>query len=120
MSSHFSPYAHSTSAATMDAFTSHFPERLGACIMLNPPSILEILLAVMRPLLDARTLGKAKVVRADSDSMAAALAPHGIVDPAQLEFLRQAIALPPKAGIMPDCAPLKGAAEALTMKISSS
>ncbi len=102
----------------MNTFTSHFPERLGTCIMLNPPTILEILLAVMRPLLDARTLGKAHVVRTthtDAKSFAAAFEPFGIIDTAQLEFLHAALILPPKAGELPDLSLLKGAADDISL-----
>ena len=91
-----------TSSATVNTFSNHFPERLGAVIMVNPPTVLEILLAVMRPLLDARTLGKVKTLQATPDTIEAALKPFGITDERQIAFMRTVMKSEAKPANLPD------------------
>ena len=48
----------STTAAMMNAFNNHMPERMGAVLLLNPPWVLGGLVAAMRPFLSERTMSK--------------------------------------------------------------
>ena len=102
-----------TSAQTLRTFSSHMPERLSAVLLVAPPGIFDVLLAVCRPMLDARTLSKVHVVRptgegaALRESVAGVLAPHGVVDPGIVEWVAAALAEPTVAPLeLPSVAPL--------------
>ena len=74
-------HAMAVRAATsvMSAFTHHMPERLGAVLLINPPGIFDLLLAVVRPIADARTLSKVHSISAPPTRLAAVLtADHGL------------------------------------------
>ena len=68
----------STSSATITTFSTHMPERMGLVILINPPSIFDILFRAMRPFIDARTMGKINIVRGDSRTIAAEMVKFGI------------------------------------------
>ena len=69
----------STSNGALSAFSTHMPERLGAVLLLNPPGIFDILLAAVRPFVDARTMSKVHIVRGDKDALVNAFSQYGIV-----------------------------------------
>lgn len=90
-----------TATATLSTFVAHFPERLGAALMINTPAVLEMLCVVMRPLLDARTLDKVHVVSVAPDSVATEFGKHGITDAAQLSFLAAVLRTAAEPGTLP-------------------
>lgn len=60
-------------------FSRHYPERLEAVCLLNPPAVWDVALSLVRPFLDARTLAKVRPVHAQGpDALAAALAGLGL------------------------------------------
>lgn len=59
---------------TLSAFGSHMPERLGRIILLNPPRVLDMLMAVIKPFIDARTSGKIVALHLEPRAIAATLA----------------------------------------------
>ena len=94
----------STSNGALSAFGAHMPERLGAVLLVNPPGVFDILLAVVRPFVDARTMGKVHIVRGDERAIAAALEKHGIVPGAKdgmSSWLSRAMAMPGTPGSVP-------------------
>lgn len=99
-----------TSSQTISTFSAHYPERLGVVLLLSPPSLFDMLLAVVRPFIDARTMSKVAIVRPPDHPTAATLAPvlhaHGITEPVQLEWLSGVLNMPPKPGSLPPLAPL--------------
>ena len=55
-------------------FSRHYPERLEAVVLLNPPPVWDVALSLVRPFLDARTLAKVRPVHARApEALAAAL-----------------------------------------------
>lgn len=98
-----------TSTQTISTFSAHFPERLGVVVLLSPPSLFDMLLAVVKPFLDARTLGKVAIVRPPADpsreALAPLLAPYGI-DGVQLEWLAAVLAMNAVPGSLPPVEPL--------------
>jgi hypothetical protein len=67
-----------TSNAALAAFSTHMPERLGAVVLINPPRVFDILLAAIKPFIDARTLGKVHIVRCTKETAGEVLAPFGV------------------------------------------
>jgi hypothetical protein len=53
----------STSRATLSAFSKHMPERLGAVLLINPPSVFGTLLRAIKQFADARTMSKVRAQR---------------------------------------------------------
>jgi hypothetical protein len=99
-----------TSIETVTTFSNHMPERMGTVLLLSPPTLLDMLVAVLKPFLDARTLSKVHTIavagkrRAELD---AAFGAHGITAPAQLEWLHGVIGMGPAVpGLLPSAAPL--------------
>lgn len=99
----------STSSGAMSAFSAHMPERLGAVLLLNPPGVFDMLLAVLKPLLDARTMSKVHVVRGDAEAVADKLHAVGIhrggADGIGA-WMAAVLAMPPVAGAVPSDAGL--------------
>ena len=98
----------STSNGALSAFSTHMPERLGAVLLVNPPGVFDLLLAAVRPFLDARTMSKVHIVRGDEKSIGASLEKHGIVAGAKdglSSWLSRAMAMPGAPGNVPpdDC-----------------
>jgi hypothetical protein len=48
-----------TATTFLSHISAHLPERLHCAVLINPPSIFDLLLAVLRPFIDARTMSKA-------------------------------------------------------------
>lgn len=71
----------STSSATLQTFSNHYPERLGAVILLNPPSVFDILFTALKPFVDERTLSKVHIIRGDQHTINSELVKFGIGDP---------------------------------------
>lgn len=101
----------STSNGALSAFSNHMPERLGAAVLLNPPTVFDILLAAMRPFLDARTMSKVRIVRGgDTAAIQAQLAQVGIApESGTSAWMGACLAMPPTAGSVPDDSLLDGA-----------
>ena len=94
----------STSNGALSAFGTHMPERLGAVVLVNPPGVFDILLAAVRPFVDARTMGKVHIVRGDERSISAALEAHGIAAGApdgMASWLSECAAMPGRPGSVP-------------------
>ena len=110
-----------TAAATLSAFSAHMPERLEAVVLLSPPGLFDALLAVLRPMLDARTAAKVHVVRPAGTGAAlradlqARLAPHGVAHAPVLDWLAAVLEMEPVPGNLPDTAPLGDLAQALRL-----
>ena len=73
------------------------PERLHAALLLSPPGIFDALLAVCRPMLDARTAAKVHILRPAGTGEALRahlgelLQPHGVHEPATLDWLAEVL-----------------------------
>ena len=75
---------------------------------MNPPWVFDLLLGVMRPFIDAKTMAKVKIVRPAKGGLAAELAAFGVTDAAQLAWLEAAVELSPaEPGNLPDFASLR-------------
>lgn len=107
----------STSTATLSTFSTHFPERLGAVLLVNPPGLFDMLLAVVKTVADARTLSKVHIVHVKPADAAREFAAHGIAPGTGMSaWLGQALALPPTPGSLPPLDVLdKGHLAALTL-----
>ena len=64
-----------TSGHTLTTFGDHMPERMGLILLLNPPRVFDVLLAAIRPFVNAVTLAKLRVLRCTADTAAAQLEP---------------------------------------------
>ena len=84
------PRAGKTSNAFLSQFQAHLPERLATAVLVNPPWVFDLLLGVMRPFIDAKTMAKVKIVRPAKGGLAAELAAFGVTDAAQLAWLEAA------------------------------
>lgn len=51
----------STSRATLSIFSKHMPERMGAALLINPPSVFGTLLRAVKQFADARTMSKVAI-----------------------------------------------------------
>jgi hypothetical protein len=74
----------STSNAVLASFSAHLPERLGNAILINPPGVFDILLAAMRPFIDARTMSKVHIVRCTPETAAKAFTQFGIKEDSEI------------------------------------
>lgn len=89
----------STSNATLRTFATHFPERLGAIVLINPPGLFDVLLSVVKTVADARTLGKVHILHCTPETVGAGLAPHGIpADSGMAAWMAAMLRLPGKPG----------------------
>jgi len=76
----------------------HYPERLYRIVMINRPKVFDVLLAVMHPFLDDRTLGKLVSERGDADAVRTALVRnHGFSD-STAEWVAEAMRRPARPG----------------------
>ncbi len=65
-----------------------------------------MLLAVMRPFIDARTMAKVKILRPAAGALEEELKPFGVTDPAQLKWLSEVFSMEATPGSLPSFAPL--------------
>lgn len=87
-------------------FKAHFPERLKAILLLNPPSLFKLLVAAIGAIADARTLAKLKVVEAPGpEELCAKLRDLKIENAEVLSWLQQAFTDPPVPGTLPPLPP---------------
>ena len=100
------PSTGKTSNAFLSQFQAHLPERLGLALLINPPWVFDLLLGVMRPFIDARTMSKVKILRPAEGALADELKPYGVTDPAQLQWLSEVFRMEAVPGNMPAFAPL--------------
>jgi hypothetical protein len=103
-----------TANSFLSTFAAHLPERLGAAILVNPPGLFDILLAVVRPFIDARTMGKVKIIRPTQGRLAEELAPFGVTSPGQLQWLERVLAMEATPGNLPSRRELGDIAHLLT------
>ena len=98
-----------TASSFLSHISAHLPERLFAAVLINPPGIFDMLLAVLRPFIDARTMGKVHVVRTKPDKpLAPEFEKFGVVDKRQLEWLEAALSMTAVPGLqnLPPVGPL--------------
>ena len=55
----------SSTKHTMDLFANYYHERLGHCVLWQPPAYFSIFFATVKPFIDAVTFGKVVLVRGD-------------------------------------------------------
>lgn len=99
-----------TSNAFLSQFQAHLPERLALAVLVNPPWVFDMLLTVMRPFIDAKTMAKVKIIRPKEGALAEELKPFGVTDAAQLQWLSGVFAMEATPGSLPPFAPLAAAA----------
>ena len=90
-----------TSNAFLSQFGAHLPERLERAVLLSPPGIFDVLLALIRPFVDARTLGKVLIIRPTAATVKAELAALGITAPGQVAWLSAVLEMDAKPGNLP-------------------
>lgn len=95
-----------TASTFMTHVSTHLPERLYAAVLINPPAIFDMLLAVLRPFIDARTMSKVHIIRPKAGQVSKDLEKFGVVDPSTLEWLEAALAMAPNPGNLPPLYPL--------------
>ena len=85
------------------AFRDHFPERLEAFILINPPILFKVLLGALGAIADARTMSKLQTVVAPTprDACATLRERFGIEDEAVQAWLLEAFSTPPVPGTLP-------------------
>jgi hypothetical protein len=96
----------STASTFMTHVSTHLPERLYAAVLINPPAIFDMLLAVLRPFIDARTMSKVHIIRPKAGKLGEDLEKFGVVNPTTLEWLEAALAMAPTPGNLPPLQPL--------------
>ena len=107
--------------ATLTTFSAHMPERLEAALLLSPPGLFDALLAVCRPLRDARTAAQVHILRpagagaALRAHLAEVLAPHGVVGEPMLDWLSDTLEREPVPGNLPPLERLGEAARRLRL-----
>lgn len=93
----------STSNGALSAFSRHMPERLGVVCLLNPPGIFDILLAAVKPFVDARTMSKVHFLRGTPEDVSNQLDKLGISkDSGMASWLTECLHLPVKTGNVPN------------------
>jgi hypothetical protein len=95
-----------TSNAFLSQFQAHLPERLGLALLINPPWVFDLLLAVMRPFIDARTMAKVKILRPAEGALAEELKPYGVTNKEQLQWLADVLKMEAVPGSLPAFPPL--------------
>ncbi|KAA0175056.1 hypothetical protein FNF27_03354 [Cafeteria roenbergensis] len=79
-------------------FSAHYPERLGAVVLLEPPSVFGALLSAIRPFLDAKTVAKIRSVHGSTD-VAAVL--DELLTREQRAWVDEAMRIPAEPGSLP-------------------
>eukprot|EP00760_Papus_ankaliazontas_P020576 PhM_4_TR18462/c0_g1_i1/m.77200 len=88
--------------AFLTTFDNHFPERLRAVILVNPPSVFQVLLKALKPFGDERTWAKLRTVKGKPEEVSRALAKNfGIVSNTTLTWIERVLSMEPKPGNMP-------------------
>jgi hypothetical protein len=88
-------------------FADHFPERLAHLVLVNPPTVWNILLTAIRPFADARTMSKVISISGPPASITSQLEALGLVQPAEdkaecvLRWLEAVLAMTPTPGSLP-------------------
>lgn len=96
-----------TSNASLGAFGTHMPERLGTVLLINPPSIFDLLLAAIKPFLDKRTMSKVNIVHGTSATIGDLLEPHGIPKNSGIsKWMKKVLDMEPVPGSNPSLASL--------------
>lgn len=91
-----------TSGATIQTFSDQMPERMGAILLLNPPRLFDVLLAAIRPFVNAKTMSKVSILRCDSSTVGACLEPHGVAaDSGVSAWVARVLAMPTEPGHVP-------------------
>lgn len=106
-----------TSITSLQAFSHHMPERLGCVLLVNPPSIFDLLLTVVKTVADARTMSKVHVLRCTPETAPAELLKHGIEESSGIpQWFAEIMRLPGKPGSLPSMECLhEGHLKALTL-----
>ena len=92
----------STSNNVLGLFSEHMPERMGVVLLVNPPSVFDLLLAAIKPFMDARTLGKVHIVHCTRDNIGAKLEPFGIPPSHGISlWMKECLLLPGAPGSVP-------------------
>eukprot|EP00283_Hemiselmis_rufescens_P021068 CAMPEP_0173444638 /NCGR_PEP_ID=MMETSP1357-20121228/32621_1 /TAXON_ID=77926 /ORGANISM="Hemiselmis rufescens, Strain PCC563" /LENGTH=275 /DNA_ID=CAMNT_0014410699 /DNA_START=11 /DNA_END=834 /DNA_ORIENTATION=- len=92
-----------TSVAVMSTFSDIMPERLGQIVLVNPPTILSIILAACKPFVDERTMSKVvrvKIKPGDDISQHTAAGLSTLTGPQQT-WLQKALSYKAEAGSLP-------------------
>jgi hypothetical protein len=89
--------------ALATTFRDHFPERLKAIVLLNPPLLFKGLVAAIGAVADARTLAKLKVLEAPGPQQLCQRlrAEHGVENAEVLEWLQRVLTEPSVPGTLP-------------------
>jgi hypothetical protein len=82
-------------------FSQQFPERLGAIVLLNPPTVFSLLLSAIKPFADARTMAKVVVVNGDAPAVVARLQAEFGFEPHTCEWVSAVLAMDPVPGNLP-------------------
>ena len=85
-------------------FSAHFPETLRFFLLVNTPTIFQMLRAIVEPFADARTMAKVKSVAGAAAEVEAQLVGFGV--PARVaKWVRDAGELAPQPGVLPPLPP---------------
>ena len=85
-------------------FSNHFPETLRHFLLLNTPSIFQMLRALIEPFADARTMAKVGDVTGAPEEARRQLEGRG-VPPEAAQWVCDAMAMPPTPGSLPPLPP---------------
>ena len=70
-------------------------------MLLNPPRLFDVLLALVRPFVDARTMGKVLIVRPTAATVESELRALGVSNAGQLAWLTRVLEMDPVPGSLP-------------------
>jgi hypothetical protein len=87
-------------SAFASMFASHFPERLHLLLLLNPPTVFQMLLSAIRPFADERTMSKVQALTGSTEEVVSALAERKLSDES-LEWMRRVLDMRPVPGSLP-------------------
>jgi hypothetical protein len=86
-------------------FSQQFPERLGAILLVNPPTVFNMMLSAIRPFADGRTMDKVVVVNGDVPAVAARLQAEFGFEPHTVEWVSKVLTMHPTPGNLPPLPP---------------
>lgn len=81
-------------------FADHFPERLKALCMINPPTVFQLLLSAIKPFADERTMSKVQVLSGTDAEVCKQLGERGMSSES-VEWMRKVLAMDPVPGSLP-------------------
>jgi hypothetical protein len=93
---------------TASVFSRHFCERVGLILLINAPSVFQLLLSALRPFADPRTLDKVRFLTGDAAAVAAQLRDEYGFGEEATEYVRAALDLPGTPGNVPPRLPADG------------